>query len=268
MRTAADPAIGTEAAIEVEAVGFSYPGPSSAVLHEVGFRLAPGSFTALIGPNGAGKSTLLRILLGLLRPTTGAVRIFGSSPGRGSEPVGYVPQSVRIPDGFPLSVLDVALMGRYGRIGLFRRPSASDRTATMEALARVGLRDSADRRFSELSGGQKQRVLIARALAGEPRLLLLDEPTAGLDPAAAARFYLLLCELQSERGLTVLSASHDIEEVSRHAGALLLLDRTVVAFGPPESVLRRAVLDRAYHFPALHAHRVPGGDASSGPALR
>lgn len=218
------------------------------------FRVAPGSFTALIGPNGAGKSTLLRILLGLLRPDRGEVRIFGAPAGDRSRPIGYVPQRVKLPAGFPLTVIEVVLMGRYGRLGPLRRPGAADRAIAAAALAQVGVSELARRRFSDLSGGQQQRALIARALAGEPRLLLLDEPTAGLDPAARARFYALVCDLQHGHGLTVLSASHDLEVVSEHVDRLVLLDRSVRADGPPAEVLASAALGRAYAFPAPHAH--------------
>jgi ABC-type Mn2+/Zn2+ transport system ATPase subunit len=168
-------------------VWFAYHHEAPA-LEGVSFAVAPGSFTALIGPNGAGKSTLLRILLGLLRPDRGEVEIFGAPAGDRGRPIGYVPQRVKLPAGFPLTVSEVVLMGRYGRLGLLRRPGAADRTLAAEALAQVGMSELAGRRFSDLSGGQQQRALIARALAGEPHLLLLDEPTAGLDPAARARF--------------------------------------------------------------------------------
>jgi ABC-type Mn2+/Zn2+ transport system ATPase subunit len=233
----------------------------------VTFSVAPGSFTALIGPNGAGKSTLLRILLGLLAPDRGTVEVFGVPAGArargGARPIGYVPQRVKLPAGFPLTVAEVVLMGRYGRLGLLRRPGAADHARTSEALAQVGMTELAGRRFSELSGGQQQRALIARALAGEPHLLLLDEPTAGLDPAARARFYTLVCDLQHGQGLTVLCASHDLEVVSEHVDRLVLLDRAVRAEGPPREVLASAALGRAYAFPERHDHAAgpPGSGA-------
>jgi ABC-type Mn2+/Zn2+ transport system ATPase subunit len=239
-------------AVSVRNVWFAYG--REPVLRGASFEIAPGSFTALIGPNGAGKSTLLRILLGLLEPDRGQVVLFGKPPGDRSLPIGYVSQRVRLPAAFPISVAEVALMGRYGRLGLVRRPGAADRAHASAALARVGMAEHARRRFGELSGGQQQRVLIARALAGEPRLLLLDEPTAGLDPAARARFYALLCDLQHDRGLTVLCASHDLEVVSEHVDRLVLLDREVRASGPPREVLASPALTQAYAFPAPHDH--------------
>ena len=220
--------------------------------------MEPGVFAALIGPNGAGKSTCLKLLLGLFTPREGTIEIFGDPPGRQDEPIGYVPQSGRIPRGFPLSAAEVVLMGRFGRLGLVRRPTDEDRRRVEEALADVGLADSADRRFDSLSGGQQQRILIARALASDPRLLLLDEPTGGLDPAARARFYTLLCDLQRARGLTVVCASHDIEDVAEHANRLILLDRTVRIAGTPEEVLASPLVDRSYGFPHPHEHAAEG----------
>ena len=145
-------------------------------------------------------------------------------------------------------------MGCYGRLGPLRWPRVSDRARVTAALERVGMREHSRRRFGELSGGQQQRVLIARALAGDPRLLLLDEPTAGLDPAARARFYALVCDLQHDEGLTVLCASHDLEVVSAHVDRLVLLDHEVRAAGPPREILASPELAQAYAFPEPHDH--------------
>jgi ABC-type Mn2+/Zn2+ transport system ATPase subunit len=222
--------------------------------------VAEGTFTALIGPNGAGKTTLLRLLLGLESPRAGEIRVFGQPPGVRGQRVGYVPQRTGVPDGFPLSAEEVVLMGRYALMGWGRRPSRGDHDAARTALARVGLGDAARRRFGELSGGQQRRALIARALVGEPRLLLLDEPTAGLDPAAQARFYDVCCVLQKEVGLTLIAASHDVEVVAQHADTVLLIDRSVQSMGPPASVLTTIELDRVYDFPRDHVHRTRPGD--------
>ncbi len=230
-------------------------------LEDVSFVVAEGTFCALIGPNGAGKSTCLRLVLGLLRPSAGRVEVFGARPGRDVRPVGYVPQKVVIPRGLPISVLDVTVMGRTGILGPGRRPGARDRELARHALDQVGLADYAGRRFQDLSGGQQQRVLIARALCGEPRLLLLDEPTAGLDSAARARFYALVCDLQHAQGLTLLSATHDLDVVGEHADTLILLDRTVRAQGRAGDVLASGALGRAYPFPAPHRHESVGGGA-------
>jgi len=240
-------------AILLDRVGVVYDG--HVALEDVSLQLPQGRFAALIGPNGAGKSTVLRLVLGLVRPTSGKVEVFGHPPGKDERPIGYVPQKVVIPRGFPITVLDVALMGRTGVLGPGRRPGPRDRQLAMEALAQAGLADVARRRFQDLSGGQQQRVLIARALCGEPRLLLLDEPTAGLDTGVRARFYALVCELQHARGLTLLCATHDLDVVGDHADTLVLLDRTIRASGSPAEVLASGALVSAYPFPTGHVHR-------------
>ena len=242
-------------AILLDGVHASYG--SRPALEDVSFQVARGAFAALIGPNGAGKSTCLRVLLRLVRPSTGRVEVFGKPPtGRGGS-IGYVPQRVHIPSGFPISALDVALMGRTCALGPGRRPRGADRELAMAALDQVGLIEAASRRFQDLSGGQQQRVLIARALAGQPRMLLLDEPTAGLDSAARARFYALVCDLQHAVGLTLLCATHDLDVVGDHADQLILLDRTVKAQGPPPDVLGSRALRAAYPFPEAHVHAAP-----------
>jgi ABC-type Mn2+/Zn2+ transport system ATPase subunit len=241
-----------EMAIRIQDVWFSYG--RRKVLESVSLEVAPGSFTALIGPNGAGKSTLLRLLLGVLKPTRGEISILGRPPGGQGQPIGYVPQGIHLPKGFPLSVKDVALMGRYGNLGLFRRPGSEDRKQTDEALDSVGMLHLRDQRYQDLSGGQQQRVLIARALVGDPCLLILDEPTAGLDPAARARFYGQVCDLQRARGLTLFCASHDVEDVAQHAQTLILLDHSVRAMGAPQDVLTSLAVPEVYHFPPPHVH--------------
>ncbi len=239
-------------ALEADDLSAGYRG--STVLDHVSFVVPQGAFAALIGPNGAGKSTLLRVLLGLVKPTSGSVRVFGEPVGAATGGIGYVPQRVVIPRGFPITVLDIVLMGRYGALGPGRRPGRADETAAREALASVQLADQIGRRFQDLSGGQQQRALIARALAGHPRLLLLDEPTAGLDTAARARFYALVCELRHARDMTLLSATHDLDVVSDHADQLILLNRTVHAVGEPSRVLESAAVGAAYPMPLGHVH--------------
>ncbi|HKJ92269.1 MAG TPA: metal ABC transporter ATP-binding protein, partial [Longimicrobiales bacterium] len=212
------------------------------VLRGIDFVVPHGSFTALIGPNGAGKTTMLRLMLGLLKPKRGRVRMFGEEPGGRIVGTGYVPQRTGVPDNFPLSTLDVVLMGRYGHIGWVKRPTDADRDVARRALERVGLGAQADRRFGDLSGGQQRRALIARALVGDPRVLLLDEPTAGLDPGAQLNFYDMCCDLQREERMTVIAASHDVEVVGVHADNVILIDGDVVAAGPPKDVLTDEVL--------------------------
>jgi zinc transport system ATP-binding protein len=234
-------------------VWFSYG--SRSVLEGVTFEVPAGSFAALIGPNGAGKSTLLRLILGILKPKKGLVSLFGRPPGKHGQPIGYVPQGIDLPKGFPLSVEDVVLMGRYGNLGPMRRPSAEDRKRVLDSLDQVGAGHLVHRRFQDLSGGQQQRALIARALVGDPCLLILDEPTSGLDPAARAGFYDQVCDLQRDRGLTLFCASHDVEDVARHAQDLILLDQTVRASGSPREVLMSQAVPEVYKYPPPHVHR-------------
>jgi zinc transport system ATP-binding protein len=238
------------AAVWFEDVWFSYG--RTAVLEGVSFGVVRGVFAALIGPNGAGKTTALRMLLGALKPDRGSVRLFGVAPGMQEQVVGYIPQRVSVPRGFPLTVHELVLMGRFGRIGLGRRPTRRDREVASAALERVGLASLSNIPFGALSGGQQQRVLIARALAGEPDLLLLDEPTAGLDPAARSDFYNVCCTLQREARMTLLASSHDIEAVAEHADHVILMNHAVLATGSPHEVLHSAVLQEAYRFPERH----------------
>ncbi len=242
----------TAPAVLLDDVTVSFDGRIA--LDRVTFQVPAGGFVAMIGPNGAGKTTCLRVVLGLLNPQSGVVRVFGRPPGHLHGDVGYVPQRIVIPRGFPISALDVVLMGRTALLGPGRRPRAVDREAARAALRRVGLDGSAARRFEELSGGQQQRVLIARALCGRPRLLLLDEPTAGLDSGARARFYALVCDLQHAEGLTLLCATHDLDVVGDHADTLVLLDHAVRAMGTPSEVLASGALESAYPLPDGHVH--------------
>jgi zinc transport system ATP-binding protein len=248
-------------AVAFEDVWFSYNGANT--LEGASFDIQRGRFEALIGPNGAGKTTALRLLLGIMAPDRGHVRLFGARPGQQQESVGYIPQRVTTPRGFPLTVEEVVLMGRYERIGLGRWPRREDREAARRALERVGLSHLGTSMFGSLSGGQQQRVLIARALAGDPDLLLLDEPTAGLDPAAREDFYNLCCTLQREARLTLLVASHDIDAVAQHADYVVLINHTVLITGSPHDVLHSSLLQEAYRFPERHhePHHVHIGSA-------
>ncbi|NLF31774.1 MAG: ABC transporter ATP-binding protein [Planctomycetes bacterium] len=211
-------------------VWFAYDGQP--VLREVSFTIRAGERVCVVGPNGGGKTTLLKLMLGLLEPTRGELRIFGEPPGRQQRRVGYTPQHSQFDAAFPVSVLDVVLMGRLGRtpmVGPYRR---ADRAAAADALAEVGLADLRRRPFSALSGGQRQRVLIARALASEPELLLLDEPTANLDVGVEQEFGDLLADL-SER-LTLVLVSHDIGFVAELVDKVVCVRGTVAIHATAE----------------------------------
>lgn len=217
-------------------------------LEEVSLRIVPGEFLALIGPNGSGKTTLVRTILGLLEPAEGVVRLFGKSPRElGSEwgRVGYVPQLIQIDPRFPIRVLDVVLMGRYGQVGLVRRPGRRDWEATRLALERVGLADLAGRQIGRLSGGQRQRMLVARALATEPELLILDEPTTGVDVGTTEGLFELLDGFHAA-GMTVIVVSHDVGVVAQHVSQVACVNRRLVAHGRPAEVLRPEMVECMY----------------------
>ena len=239
-------------AVEVRDVWAGYNG--QAALEGVAFTIEPGCLAGLVGPNGSGKSTLLRLMLGLHRPWRGEVLIFGRR-GRGDHArMGYMPQSELVDWAFPVTVFDVVLMGRYGRIGLLRRPGGADREVAMAALERVRLADRAGRRIGELSGGEQRRALIARALAQEAELLFLDEPLAGLDATAQHDLLRLFEELRRE-GKTLFVATHDLSCVAADFDHAVLLNRRVVAFGRPGDVFTEELLNAAFQ---RHLFVLPG----------
>jgi ABC-type Mn2+/Zn2+ transport system ATPase subunit len=225
-------------------------------LDDVSLSVTAGNFLAIIGPNGAGKTTLLQVILGLVRPAGGSVKIFGRSPadlaGERSR-IGYVPQIMSVDLNFPVSVGEVVLMGRYGRIGLFRRPNATDRAAALRAMKRVGISDLADRPIRRLSGGQRQRAFLARALANEPDLLLLDEPTTGVDAASSESLYELLRVLHAD-GITMLVVSHDVGVVASYVEGVVCINRRLVAHGRPAEVLGSDELAKMYGCDAMFFH--------------
>ena len=230
-------------------------------LDDVSLAVPAGSFLALIGPNGAGKTTLLQVILGLVRPTAGSVKVFGRSPAdlEGERcRIGYVPQVMSVDLDFPVSVGEVVMMGRYGRMGLFHRPAASDRAAALEAMQRVGIADLADRPIRRLSGGQRQRAFLARALANRPDLLLLDEPTTGVDVASSEGLYELLRVLHAG-GITMLVVSHDVGVVASYVEGVVCINRRLVAHGRPAEVLGSEELAGMYGCDAMFFHhgRVP-----------
>ena len=225
-----------------------------AVLSDLSFEIPRGDFLGLVGPNGAGKTTILRAILGTLEPSAGSVHI---APGIR---FGYVPQRDSVDYGFPLRVVDVVMMGRYDRIGLFRRPSAADRERAHAALEHVGMREHADRPLRALSGGQKQRALIARALVGEPSLLVLDEPTNGMDLVSTTQILSLVRELHEKDGLTVLMVSHALNEVANYVERIALVLEGGFRIGPTAEIMTEETLSEMYGLPVevdeVHGHRI------------
>lgn len=215
----------SEPVVEIQDMSFSYD--SGIVLRDVNLTVEAGEFACVVGPNGGGKTTLLKMLLGLLTPDTGTVRVFGTTPSRALGHMAYVPQRPQFDSGFPVTVMDVVLMGRLTptrHVGRYRR---EDRTAARDALQEVDADDLAGRPFSGLSGGQQQRVLIARALASQPDMLLLDEPTSHLDPRTESELHNLLHEL-NER-MTVMLVSHDVGFVCGAVHSVICVNCTVTA---------------------------------------
>lgn len=227
-----------------------YGGTGSLVLDQVGFEVPEGEQVALVGPNGAGKSTLLKAMVGLLRPQSGEVLVHGLPFGHDRDCVAYVPQREAVDWRFPVSVLDVVLMGRYARLGWFRRPGPADRAAALEALADLGLADLAARPIGGLSGGQQQRVFLARALAQEPHILLLDEPFAGVDVTSQERVLALLDALRA-RHVTAIVATHDLQMAAERFDRVLLLRGRLLAFGPAAEVFSPELLAEAFGRQAL-----------------
>ncbi len=227
-----------------------------AVLEDINLQLFPGDFLGLIGPNGGGKSTLLKAMLGLIKPDRGEIAIFGLPPAAARSRMGYVPQKTVFDRSFPVKVLDVVLMGRYSRKGLLHRYGRQDRQAALRALADVGMADRAGRQIGALSGGEQQRVFVARSLVSDPELLLLDEPTAGIDSAQQTDFYDLLCHLNRDLGIAIVLVSHDVTAVSSYVSKIACLNQRLYYHGSME--LSNEDIEKAYGCPVeMIAHGTP-----------
>jgi ABC-type Mn2+/Zn2+ transport system ATPase subunit len=222
-------------------------GRSQIVLRDVNLDIAKGEFLGIVGPNGSGKTTLLRTLLGLLKPVAGTVTIGDGAPLH----YGYVPQRETVDTLFPISVEEIVLMGRYGRIGAVRRPGRADREIARQCLEHVGAGGLAHRNYRDLSGGQKQRALIARALATQPDLLVLDEPTNGLDLASEHSLLDLTRTLHEEDRLTVILVSHFLANVANVSERIAIIAHGQVDVGTREEMLSSQRLSGLYDMPVL-----------------
>ena len=221
------------------------------VLSDLTFDIPPGDFLGLVGPNGAGKTTILRAILGSLKPLSGMVTIAPDLR------FGYVPQRDSVDYNFPLKVTDVVMMGRYDRIGVGRRPSQNDRRLALDALDHVVIADLAERQLSALSGGQKQRTLIARALVGEPNILVLDEPTNGMDLVSTTQILSLVRELHERDNITVLMVSHALNEVANYVERIALTLEGGFRIGNVDEIMNEQVLSGMYGIP-VEVDRVGG----------
>jgi zinc transport system ATP-binding protein len=230
--------------VSLSHVTFGYTG--APVVEDVSLDIAAGEYVAVVGPNGSGKSTLLKLMLGLLRPDEGRVNLFGKPAHRfgDGQRIGYVSQHASAAKEMPITVREVVKMGRFAHVG-FGRLGADDWAIVDDALATVGMSAFANRRITKLSGGQRQRAFIARALAGEANLLVLDEPTVGVDAESVDAFYDLLASL-NEEGITVLLIEHDLGAVTDHAVRVVCMNREVYFDGPTDEFVGSDALARAF----------------------
>jgi len=224
-----------EKIIEMENINFELDGIS--ILEDINLAIERGEFLGIIGPNGSGKTTLLKIMLGLIKPKTGTIKLFGEHIHHFKDwhRIGYVPQhAINFDANFPVSVFEVVSMGRFSKKGLLRRLGRKDLQIIEEALEIVGMKEYKNKRMGELSGGQQQRVFIARALASEPELLILDEPTAGVDVRVQKEFYDFLEKLNKERKITLVLVTHDIGTVTSRVGKLACMNKRLFPECHPE----------------------------------
>ena len=241
-----------KSALKIESLSFSYNGAN--ILEDVNLDLPEKEFVGIIGPNGGGKTTLLKLILGLLEPKSGRILIFDKPIKKQNKFVGYVPQYSSFDSHFPISVWDVVLSSRLGKSGLFIRLKKEDHKIVSESLAKVNILDLKNEMIGNLSGGQKQRVLIARALAAEPKILLLDEPTASIDTKAGKSFYDLLHQLNEN--MTIILVSHDIGAVSQYVNKIACLNKSLIFHDSKE--ITKEMLEATYECPVdLIAHGIP-----------
>ena len=230
--------------VELNRVTLSYG--AEPILQDISLHLHPGQFAALVGPSGAGKTSLLKLILGTLPPSKGEICIHGKAlNGKPAPRIGYVPQLETVDWNFPATVEQVVLMGMVRRAGLLPWPSKADRHDVEAVLERLGIRDMSSRHIRDLSGGQQQRVFLARALIAEPDLLVLDEPTTGVDMHTAEGVLHLLAEL-NRQGVTILMTTHDLNTAAAHLPWVICLNRRVIAQGPPEEIFTEEILNQTY----------------------
>ncbi len=234
--------------IQFSKASFGFPGRIA--LEEITLDIMEGEFIGIIGPNGSGKTTLLRALLGLIPPVSGQVQIFDCACEKlrchHRARIGYLPQKDRVDEDFPVTVFEAVLMGRFSSIGLLRRPSRTDDEIARHALEEVGMAEFAEASLGHLSGGQQQRVFIARALAQQPQVLLLDEPTTGVDMPTQQTILELIKKLHETLRLTILLVTHDINMIVPFVNRLALLKTKLYAAAPPQEVLTKEILSQVY----------------------
>lgn len=231
------------AAVDVQDLTVAYH--EKPVLWDVDFQVPKGLLLGIVGPNGAGKSTLLKAILGLVKPSAGSIAVFGKSYAEQRHLVGYVPQRGSVDWDFPTTVLDVVMMGSYGKLGWIKRPGENEKKSALQCLERVGMTAFAHRQISQLSGGQQQRVFLARALLQNAEIYFMDEPFAGVDAATERAIITLLKDLR-KRGKTVIVVHHDLQTLKEYFDWVLLLNVRRIALGPTEQVLTTSNLQQTY----------------------
>jgi zinc transport system ATP-binding protein len=237
-------------AVEINDLSVKYN--EQLVLKNINFTIGEKDFVAIIGPNGGGKSTLLKIILGILTPNSGEVKVFGESPKKARKFMGYLPQNLKFDHDFPINVFETVLTGRYH--GLFKGYTKEDDIAVLQALKDVEMDKFKDRQISKLSGGQMQRVFIARAIVREPKLLIMDEPMASIDPEMQHSFYKLMSRLKNK--MSIILVSHDVGAVSTHVDKIACLNQELFYHGPVENAADG--LEEIYHCPIeLISHGIP-----------
>jgi len=243
---------------DVENVSFSVR--SQTILQNISFQIFHGEYIAIIGPNGGGKTTLIRLLLGLEKPTSGTIRIFGKKLNNFKEwyKIGYVPQrAAHVDANFPATVEDIVKMGRIAKRKLFSSMSQEDKEMVHDAMLKMDILDLKDKMVGTLSGGQRQRVMIARALASSPEILILDEPNTGVDVKSQQRFYKLLAKLNKEEGITILFITHDIGVIADDIGRLFTINQKATICNDPKKELSCEDMSELYGIEAhlIHNHR-------------
>ncbi len=236
---------GAPADVALEHVTVCYDRRAAPALDDISVHIAGGAHVAVVGPNGAGKSTLFKALVGLLPVSQGRARVHGASPGANTVCVAYVPQREEVDWHFPVTVFDVVMMGRYGRLGWLKPAGHADREIVWRSLEQVGMAGLARRSIGDLSGGQQQRVFLARALAQQPHLLIMDEPFTGVD-ATTQQVILDLLHHLKQTGMTALISTHDLRLAATRFERVMLLNRRLVAYGAPAEVFTPAALADAF----------------------
>ncbi len=234
--------------IEFQGVTVGYS--NRLAFYDITLKIEKGEYIGIIGPNGSGKSTMLKTILGLIKPIEGRISVFGMDTNGACKfrsRIGYLPQKEAIDPRFPILVKEVVLMGRYSSIGFFNSPSKKDKDIAFKALSQVDMEDFVDEAMGHLSGGQQQRVLIARALAQEPDILLMDEPTAGVDVETQEKILDITCKIHKDEGLTILMVTHDINQIFPYVNRVAYLNTKLYAIGEPKEALNWPPLARVLY---------------------